>query len=196
VGCRFTTPYEYKDLFRYTIEYLREEKGIHHFLYAYSPNGPFADEADYLERYPGDDYIDIIGFDMYHDRPTAEDGWMDVLVRTARQVCGIARDRHKAAAVTEAGIRMLDTAADGHMYEGLSPTGNTRPDWFGECLDALMNDPLASGVAYFLVWANFSPAQFWVPYAIDGMRGHEMINSFTEFLNDPRVILARELPDM
>ena len=195
-GADFTTPYEYKDLFRYTIEYLREEKGIHHFLYAYSPNGPFADEADYLERYPGDDYVDIIGFDMYHDRPTSEDDGMDVLVRTSRQVCGIARDRHKVAAVTEAGIRMLDTAADGRLYEGLSPTDNTRPDWFGECLEAVTNDSLASGIAYFLVWANFSPEQFWVPYIIDDTRGHEMINPFTEFLNDPRVILARELPEI
>lgn len=195
-GADFMTPYEYKDLFRYTIVYLREEKGIHHFLYAYSPNGPFSGEADYLERYPGDDYIDIIGFDMYHDRPAAEDGWTDSLVRTARLVSGIARDRHKAAAVTESGIRMLDTAADGHMYEGLSPTDNPRPDWFMECLDAVMNDPLASGIAYFLVWANFSKEQFWVPYALGEARGHEMIDPFTEFLNDPRVILARELSEI
>jgi hypothetical protein len=31
-------------------------------LYAYSPNNI---EADYLERYPGDSYVDILGVDMY-----------------------------------------------------------------------------------------------------------------------------------
>lgn len=189
-GADFCTPYEYKELFRYTVSYLQEEKDIHNFLYAYSPNGPFADEAEYLSRYPGDDFIDIVGFDMYHDRPTAEDHWMETLTETCRQVCAIARDRHKAAAVTETGLRMLDTAPDGREYEGLSPKGNPRPDWFMECLDAITGDPLACETAYFLIWSNFSKNQFWAPYLIDEKHGHEMINEFTEFLNDPRVILA------
>lgn len=191
-GADHCTAYEYKELFRYTILYLQKEKGIHNFLYAYSPNGPFADEAEYLSRYPGDDFIDIIGFDMYHDRPSASDKWMETLTGTCRQVCAIARDRHKVAAVTEAGLRMLDTASDGKEYEGLSPGNNPRPDWFRECLDAITGDPLASGIAYFLTWSNFSKSQFWAPYLIDEKHGHEMINEFTEFLNDQRVILAGE----
>lgn len=90
--------YEYKQLFRYTILYLKKEKGIHNFLYAYSPNGPFADEAEYLSRYPGDDFIDIIGYDMYHDRPAIADNWIDTLTAACRQVCAIARDHAKVAA--------------------------------------------------------------------------------------------------
>lgn len=191
-GADHCTSYEYKELFRYTILYLQKEKGIHNFLYAYSPNGPFADEEEYLSRYPGDDFIDVIGFDMYHDRPSASDKWMDTLTGTCRQVCAIARDRHKAAAVTEAGLRMLDTASDGKEYEGLSPDNNPRPDWFRECLDAITGDPLACEIAYFLTWSNFSKSQFWTPYLIDEKHGHEMINEFTEFLNDQRVILAGE----
>jgi len=191
-GADHCTAYEYKELFRYTILYLQKEKGIHNFLYAYSPNGPFADEEEYLSRYPGDDFIDIIGFDMYHDRPSASDKWMETLTATCRQVCAIARDRHKAAAVTEAGLRMLDTASDGKEYEGLSPDGNPRPDWFLECLNAITGDPLACDISYFLTWSNFSKSQFWVPYLIDEKHGHEMINKFTEFLNDQRVILAGE----
>lgn len=186
------TAYEYKELFRYTIHYLQKEKNIHNFLYAYSPNGPFADEEEYLSRYPGDDFIDIIGFDMYHDRPAASDKWIDTLTAACRQVCAVARDHHKVAAVTEAGLRMLDTAPDGKEYEGLAPTGNPRPDWFMECLEAVTGDSLASEIAYFLVWSNFSKNQFWTPYLLDAQHGHEMINEFTAFLNDPRVILAEE----
>jgi len=194
-GSDHCTAYDYKELFRYTCLYLQKEKGIHHFLYAYSPNGPFEDEAEYLSRYPGDDFIDIIGFDMYHDRPSISDSWMDTLTLTCRQVAAIARDRHKVAAVTETGLRMIDTAADGKEYEGLSPAGNPRPDWFNECLAAITGDPLACEIAYFLVWANFSKDQFWTPYIIDETRGHEMINEFTAFLNDPRVVLAGENTD-
>ena len=186
------TSYEYKELFRYCILYLQKEKGIHNFLYAYSPNGPFADEAEYLSRYPGDDFADIIGFDMYHDRPMASDTWMETLTNTCRQVCAIARDRHKVAAVTEAGIRMLDSLGGPIEYEGLSPINNPRPNWFKECIDAIFSDPLSSEITYFLVWSNFSKNQFWTPYIIDETHGHEMINEFTEFLNDSRVVLAGE----
>jgi mannan endo-1,4-beta-mannosidase len=191
-GREYCTTYEYKELFRYSILYLQKEKEIHNFLYAYSPNGPFADEAGYLSRYPGDDFVDIIGFDMYHDRPSTNDTWMDTLTKTCRQVCAIARDHHKVTAVTEAGIRMLDSLGGPIGYEGLSPANNPRPDWFEECVDAIFADPLSSEITYFLVWSNFSRNQFWTPYIIDETHGHEMINEFTEFLNDPRVILAGE----
>lgn len=192
-GGAHCTPQEYRELFRYTVRYLQKEKGIHHFLYAYSPNGPFASEAEYLERYPGDDFIDIIGFDMYHDRPTPHDTWTETLVATCRIVASIARDHNKTAAVTETGLRMLDTALDGLEYEGLSPTDNPRPNWFMECCDAIFADPLACDIAYFLVWANFSRNQFWTPYCIDDTRGHEMINEYTAFLNDERVVLSEDL---
>jgi len=189
-GAKYCTAYEYKELFRYTILYLQEEKNIRHFLYAYSPNGPFSNEEDYMSRYPGDDFVDIIGFDMYHDRPAASDKWMDTLTGTCRLVCAIARGHRKVAAVTETGIRMLDTAADNKEYEGLSPAGNPRPDWFLACFEAITGDPLASEIAYFLTWSNFSKNQFWTPYLLDEGHGHEMINEFTQFLNDPRVVLA------
>ena len=72
-GC---TPSQYKNLFRYTVEYMRDTKGLHNLLYAYSPGGPLVDEADYLSRYPGDAFVDVIGFDMYHRNPATEDAWM------------------------------------------------------------------------------------------------------------------------
>lgn len=192
-GADSCSPEVYKELFRYTLWYIREQCGIHQFLYAYSPNGPFRGEEDYLSRYPGDDVIDIIGFDMYHDRPTRDDDWMIILRDTCRIVAAIARDRHKTAAVTEAGLRMLDKAPDGCEYEGLYPQGNPRIDWFCECLDTIFSDPLSARIAYFLVWANFSKDQFWVPYITDDVSGHEMVDSFTRFINRSEVLLADQL---
>lgn len=192
-GADYCTPAEYRELFRYTIDFLRKDNDIHHFLYAYSPNGPFKDEDEYMSRYPGDDYIDVIGFDMYHDRPKPGDRWMDILRDTCRVVCSIARARGKIAAVTESGIRTLDPTSDGLEYEGLRPKGNTRPNWFLECLETIMSDSSAANIAYFLVWANFDDSQFWVPYTMNDREGHEMINEFAGFLNDPRTILASQI---
>jgi mannan endo-1,4-beta-mannosidase len=52
---------------------LKDTKGLHHLLYAYSTDR-FESEAHYLERYPGDDVVDLIGFDYYHrDAPKSND---------------------------------------------------------------------------------------------------------------------------
>ena len=61
-----STPEQYQQLYQYTVKYLRDTKGVHNFLYAYSPNN-FEDvtEANYLERYPGDAFVDVLGFDTY-----------------------------------------------------------------------------------------------------------------------------------
>ena len=55
---------DYQALWRMTVEYLRDEKGLHNLLYVYSPD-VFETEAEYLERYPGDAYVDVLGSDDY-----------------------------------------------------------------------------------------------------------------------------------
>ncbi|WP_232793600.1 glycoside hydrolase family 26 protein [Siphonobacter sp. SORGH_AS_0500] len=62
---------EYVKLWRYTVEYLRDKKGVHNLLYAYSTDR-FTSREEYLERYPGDDVIDLVGFDIYHRPQTAK----------------------------------------------------------------------------------------------------------------------------
>jgi mannan endo-1,4-beta-mannosidase len=37
-GAEQSTPEQYQKLYQYTVEYLRDTKGVHNFLYAYSPN--------------------------------------------------------------------------------------------------------------------------------------------------------------
>lgn len=63
-GANTTTSDQYKAIFRYTVEYLRDVKDVHNILYAYSPGaGPGGDKERYLETYPGDEYVDIFGID-------------------------------------------------------------------------------------------------------------------------------------
>ena len=57
-------PDEMIQCWRYTIHYLKDSKNIHHLLYAYNTD-KFQTGAEYLERYPGDEIIDILGFDIY-----------------------------------------------------------------------------------------------------------------------------------
>ena len=59
------TPDEYKALWRFTVEYLRDVKGVHNLLYVYSPD-LYRDAEHYTERYPGDEWVDVLGLDAYH----------------------------------------------------------------------------------------------------------------------------------
>lgn len=52
-GAKNTSAKDFQQLWEYTVTYLRDTKGVHNFLYAYSPNGPFTSEENYLDRYPG-----------------------------------------------------------------------------------------------------------------------------------------------
>jgi len=66
-GGENATPEAYKRLWRFTVEYLRDEKDLHHLLYAYSPDR--SSREGYLRYYPGDAYVDVLGYDDYHTLP-------------------------------------------------------------------------------------------------------------------------------
>ena len=63
-GGKNCTPDEIKQLYQYTEKYLRDTKQVHHLLYAFNTD-KFYSAQEYLERYPGDEYTDVIGFDIY-----------------------------------------------------------------------------------------------------------------------------------
>jgi len=55
-------------LWHFTVEYLRDTKGVHNLLYAYTPLALNTDKNSFIapeSGYPGDAYVDIIGIDNY-----------------------------------------------------------------------------------------------------------------------------------
>lgn len=182
-GASSCTPSEYRNVFRYTVEYLRDVKGLHNLLYAYSPGGPLVDEADYLSRYPGDAFIDVAGFDMYHRNPAAEDAWMEGFAQTMGVVGDFAEKHHKAPAVTEVGMLYGNSA--------LVVKGNTRLNWFNEALERISSQDMA----YFMTWSNFDETNFDQPYMVTKKRGHELANGFIDFYNRPEFVFMKDSAD-
>ncbi|QGH35848.1 peptidase [Gracilibacillus salitolerans] len=178
-GAHQTTPEEYKALFRYTVEYLRDKRGVHNFLYAFSPGaGPAGDMERYLETYPGDEYVDILGIDNYDDKSNAgSENWLNGLVEDLAMLVDLAEERGKIAALTEYG----------YSASGINETGNTL-DWYTRVLNAIKNDSKASKIAYMQTWANFGwPNNMFVPYKdIHGDLGgdHELLPDFQAFKDD------------
>src|SRR5690606_20002956 len=58
---------EFITLWQFTVSYLRDSLNVHNFLYAYSPDNKFATDDQFLERYPGDEWVDMVGMDNYGD---------------------------------------------------------------------------------------------------------------------------------
>lgn len=185
-GKSFCDEEGYKNLFRYTVEYMRDTKNIHNFLYVYSPNGPFENEEDYLSRYPGDEFVDVLAFDMYHNDPQEDvdnDPWMNTLESTIELVENLADRRGKLSTVSETGIICNGKATP--------VSGNVNKNWFSEVSDIISQ----SSMPYFMVWANFETGNFFAPYMVDDSKGHEMINEFINYYNDDKSIFANQTGD-
>jgi mannan endo-1,4-beta-mannosidase len=78
-GKAHCTSSEYKQIWVYTFQYLTETKNIHNLIFAYSPAGSFRDLDEYSERYPGNEFVDIVGFDIYQDPGQANSAFAGIL---------------------------------------------------------------------------------------------------------------------
>lgn len=58
---------EFKTLWKFTVTYLKDSLGVHNFIYAFSPDNIFETEAQFLERYPSDEWVDMVVMDNYGD---------------------------------------------------------------------------------------------------------------------------------
>ncbi|WP_052339758.1 glycosyl hydrolase [Gorillibacterium massiliense] len=176
-GAAFTTSDEYKEIYRYTVEYLRDKKGVRNFLYAYSPGGGFGEsESEYLKTYPGDDYVDILGFDSYYNGEGAS--WFSGVTTEAKTISKLADKKGKVAALTEFG------------YQEMKVKGNATTDFFTRLASALKSDSDAKRMAFMLTWANFGPYAY-VPYHTgDAANDHEMLPDFIKFYQDSYTLFS------
>lgn len=179
-GRGHATPADVQALYRMTVEHLRDTRGLHNVLYAYSPHQPESPE-EYLSLYPGDAYVDVMGFDEYDalSRPVADTSGVARIRRRLHIVAEAAQAHGKIAAITETG------------FEGI-------PDadwWTGQLLPALHADPLTRRIAYVMVWRNAEATKkaghFYTPYP-----GQQSAADFVRFTRTPGIWLAADLPNL
>lgn len=181
---------EFRELFRFTVEYLRDVKGVTNFIYAFSPNGHFENEEEYLYAYPGDEYVDLLGVDVYWDVPQANPQGLDLMINSLRIAQTYANKTGKIAALTETGIRW--NASDGLKLADAEYELN----WYTEMQTRIKADPIASQIAYMLVWRNGGTNHFWVPFKGHPTLGdHEMLPDFINYYNRDDVVFADRVGD-
>ena len=101
-----------------------------------NPDCGFTTEAEYLERYPGDKYVDVVGMDNYWDfRPDGGD--TSLVVLKARILTQYAQKHGKLSAITETGTQTRDSL------------------WYTQLLSILRSEGVA--LNYVCTWSGFSP---------------------------------------
>ena len=165
-GEKLCTPEEYKALWQMTVDILRED-GVNNALYAYSPGSEPQDTVQYLNRYPGDELVDVIGFDTYQfDR----DSYIANLEKSLAIIDSIGKTHNKVIAITETG------------YEGISDS-----KWWTETLLPVIEK---YPIVYVLVWRNARErvTHFYAPYP-----GQVSANDFVEFYKGPKTLFAADV---
>lgn len=163
-GGKLCTAQEYKDLYRLTWTYFTKERGLVNILWCYSPDGPI-DPRDYMSRYPGDEFVDILGTDIY-EYPGAS-SLEEAGVRFGTQVkemmnslAALSLEHQKLMCFSETGLEGLGDPAW----------------WTGTLLPAIEKYP----VSYVLTWRNAwdKPGHFYAAW--DGFEYAEDMKAFSE----------------
>ncbi len=188
-GSHNCTPEEYIKLYRITVDYLRS-LGLKNILYAWSPDTRLT-----MEYYPGDDYVDILGLDIYE--PGCFD-WkpMSLVLDELGKMTDYAAEHDKVSAITETGLRKEN---DRFIYPEEIPDF-----WTKYLLEPIINDPRASRIVwieswYSIDWSKKRLGQFYIPYIgieNDRINGQQAIDDFLKFYKHPATIFEDDLPDM
>ncbi|MCJ8210262.1 glycoside hydrolase family 26 protein [Mucilaginibacter sp. RS28] len=165
-GTKTTSPQELIDLWRFTIDYLRKKQKVHNLLVVYS-TADFNTEEEFLERYPGDDYVDVMGFDLYCDKSVP-----DYVIRLDKQLQILqtaAGDHQKLACLAETG------------YQGIPSS-----EWWTKIL--LPELIKYNRLSYVMAWRNANQEHYFVP-----IPGHQSAADFKRFANDSHILLQNRL---
>lgn len=165
---------DFVSLWQFTTSFLRDTMEVHQLIYAFSPDNKFRSEAEYLERFPGNQWVDMVGMDNYGD--LGRDRYaIDTAAYKLKIVSDYGKKHGKLAAFTETGLESIPKA-----------------DWWTEVLlKTLRKKDL--NLSYVLVWRNdiSSPTHYYAPYP-----GQISEENFRLFYNDDFTLFQNDLRDI
>ena len=98
-GSKYVSAEDYISFFQLTVNKIERYTGTHSILYAYCPDRYWKTEKDYMLRYPGNEYVEMIGFDDYSIGTTGKA--LQVTIQHARMVSALAEKYKKVAGLFE-----------------------------------------------------------------------------------------------
>ena len=174
-GAAYCTPDQYKQAWQFLVTYLRDTKGVHNVLYAYSPDNSYTTSSAYLVRYPGDAFVDVLGMDNYGDFTGSTSGVTRANSKLA-MLSTLAKDKVKISALTETGYRVTATTSP---ISGFFSTN---------MYNALTGGDIS--VAYVMFWNN-DASGYYVPPA-----GQTNTQDFKDFTTKSKSVLQQNIPSL
>ena len=175
-GANYCSPEEYKTVYRFTVDYLKNTKNVHNILYSFSPDNTYTSSAGYLSRYPGDEYVDVLGMDNYGDFNNQGTNGSNNANNKLKYLSDLAISKKKIAALTETGYRVTNTTP-------------AIQNWFSTYLyDALTKNNVQ--MAFVMFWANGNGG-YYVPTPSSPNAA-----DFNSFVIKPKSVLQNTLPNM
>jgi hypothetical protein len=173
-GKNHCTPEELKQLYHFTESYLRDTKNVHNLLYAFNTDR-FSSKEEYLERYPGDEWVDVIGFDIYQrgKGDKANEQFVLDIDKMLSTLENIASEKNKIPALTEFGFGTVPDSTwwTNVFWKGIKP----------------------HKISYVLAWRNAGHKggnnyEFYVPY-----KGHASADDFQKFFKEERTLFQKDV---
>ncbi len=175
-GANYCSPEDYKTLFQFTVNYLKNTKNIHNILYSFAPDNSYTSASDYLSRYPGDAYVDVLGMDNYGDFNNQGTTGANNANLKLKYLSDMAISKNKIAALTETGYRV-------------TPATPAIPNWFSTYLyQALTNNNIR--ISFVMFWSNGNGG-YYVPTP-----NQSNTSDFTNFVVKQKATLLNSLPNM
>lgn len=159
------TPEEFKQLWRQTFTLLTETFKVNNLLYCYATD-VVVNKNEYLKYYPGDDYVDVLGIDLYQKGSTED--YKILLDNNLSMLANIAKAKGKPFALSEGGLERLPIE-----------------DWWTKVLDENVRN---IGLSWVLVWRNAWESHFYAPYP-----GHSSAEDFKKFKSLEHVFFLEEI---
>lgn len=171
-GQKLCTREQYIALWQLTFDYMEKERGFDNIVWCFSPNMD-VDADGYMERYPGDDIIDIMGFDAYtyvmEDAAAQAAACKDFTAKltwSLEFLTRLGKEHNKVIALSETGLQSFEY-----------------PTWWMESLYPAIKD---YPIAYVLTWRNAPdmPEHFFGPW-----KGFKYEDDFKKFAELDQIVL-------
>ncbi len=166
------SPEEFKALWKFSMEYF-QAKGIHNLIYVYN-TADFKSKKEFLEYYPGSDYVDVLSFDNYqYNDPTKDNSFIENCQNQFKIMDEVAKEQNKIMALAETGYEAIP-------YD----------KWWTNTLMKAIGD---YKVSYVLVWRNHGwqekekKMHYYAPY-----KGQVSEKDFVDFYNLDNILFEKD----
>lgn len=159
--------------FNYTRWYIEDYHGMDQILWMFCPSSVSSSSvSNFREYYPGNNTVDIVGFDRY----STEHDFIDKMKADCREMKNFSVHEGKLLAVAEVGIT-----------GGIQDITNN-PSWFHSDFSSVIRDECDTA-AYALTFSNYKSDHYWIP-----LKGQETYRGFKKMYEGSNtVFLSGEL---